>query len=138
MYYESRLLKSILHEKSLTETEPKKLTNEQKRKFIEAVSNFHKIGESIYSTTKLSEISKTLKEIVSDAKQLTVVESESWFDNVTVTRHMKQLSEACSAFEKASDEMVTLQQRLENAYEDMGMVLSKYYNISEAIKDKNI
>ena len=36
-------------------------------------------------------------------------------------------------FEKTANEVHTLQQRLESAYEDMGSVLNKYYNVAEAL-----
>ncbi len=68
------------------------------------------------------------------AENLTIQESEHWFDNVTVSRHMKQMNEAYKVFEKTSQEMSGMQQRLEAAYEDMGMVLNKYYKVNEALK----
>jgi len=48
---------------------------------------------------------------------------------------MKQLKEAYKVFEKTANEVHTLQQRLESAYEDMGGTLNKYYKISEALKE---
>ena len=74
-----------------------------------------------------------LSEIVKVAESLTLQESEHWFDNVTTSRHMKQLKEAYKVFEKTAGEVHTLQQRLESAYEDMGGTLNKYYKISEAM-----
>lgn len=133
--YEKQLMKHILNEKYLGEEEDKKMTKEERKSFLEAVSNFHKLGEMIYSKGGLQEVSTTLQSVVEQAEKLTLSESEHWFDNVTVSRHMKQMNEAYKVFEKTSKEMTSLQQRLESAYEDMGTVLNRYYKIGESLKD---
>ena len=90
----------------------------------------------VYRQDQLREVTKTLGNIVEQAEKLTISESEHWFDNVTVSRHMKQMNEAFKVFEKTSKEMSSLQQRLESAYDDMGTVLNRYYKIGEAMKDE--
>ena len=75
-----------------------------------------------------------MTEIVEIAEQLTLQESEHWFDNVTVNRHMKQLKEAHKVFEKTATEMTELQQRLEAAYDDMGSILNRYYKVNESLR----
>ena len=91
------------------------------------------MGDNIYRNSSLREITEELGHIVKVAESLTIQESEHWFDNVTTSRHMKQLREAYKVFEKTAGEVHTLQQRLESAYEDMGGVLNKYYRIGEAL-----
>jgi len=135
MKYEKQLLKHILNEKYLGEQETPKMSPADKKSFLEAVSNFHKLGEMIYSNAKLQEVTKTLKSVMERAEKVTMSESEHWFDNVTVSRHMKQMNEAMKVFEKTAGEMSGLQQRLESAYEDMGSVLNRYYKINEALKE---
>ena len=127
MKFEKALLRTILNEKYIAEEgDAPSITSEQKKAFREAVGNYHKLGESVYRNT-------TLKEIAQVAEQLTLSESEHWFDNVTTSRHMKQMNEAMKVFEKTAGEVHTLQQRLESAYEDMGSVLNKYYKVNEAL-----
>jgi len=133
--YEKQLMKHILNEKYLGEEEDKKMTKEERKSFLEAVSNFHKLGEMIYSKGGLQEVSTTLKSVVEQAEKMTISETEHWFDNVTTSRHMKQMNEAMKVFEKTAGEMSGLQQRLESAYEDMGTVLNRYYKIGESLKD---
>tara|TARA_R110002050_G_scaffold273828_1_gene418035 strand:+ start:936 stop:1376 length:441 start_codon:yes stop_codon:yes gene_type:complete len=130
----NQLMKHILNEKYLGEEEETKMTKEDRTSFLEAVSNFHKLGEMVYSNGGLQEVTKTLQSVVERAEKLTLSESEHWFDNVTVSRHMKQMNEAFKVFEKTSTEMNGLQQRLESAYDDMGTVLNRYYKIGEALK----
>ena len=134
--YENQLMKHILNEKYLGEEEETKMSKEEKSSFLEAVSNFHKLGEMVYAKGGLQEVSKTLKTVVEQAEKMTLSETEHWFDNVTTSRHMKQMNEAMKVFEKTAGEMNGLQQRLESAYEDMGMVLNRYYKIGEALKEE--
>jgi division protein CdvB (Snf7/Vps24/ESCRT-III family) len=134
--YENQLYK-LLNEKYLGENEEgEKMTKEERQSFLEAVANFHKLGEMIYSNAKLQEVTKTLQSVMERAEKMTMQESEHWFDNMTVSRHMKQMNEAMKVFEKTAGEMNGLQQRLESAYEDMGTVLNRYYKINEALQDE--
>jgi len=130
----SQLMKHVLNEKYLAEDEDVKMSKDDRDSFLEAVSNFHKLGEMVYSNGGLQEVTKTLQSVVEQAEKLTLSEAEHWFDNVTVARHMKQMNEAYKVFEKTSTEMNGLQQRLESAYDDMGTVLNRYYKIGEALK----
>jgi len=132
--FEKQLSKHILNETYLKEDEPK-MTKEDRNSFLEAVANFHKLGEMIYSNAKLKEVTETLKGVMERAEKVTMSESEHWFDNVTVSRHMKQMNEAMKVFEKTAGEMNGLQQRLESAYEDMGTVLNRYYKINGALSE---
>ena len=133
--YEKQLMKHILNEKYLGEEEEVKMTKEDRDTFLEAVSNFHKLGEMVYAKGGLQEVTKTLQSVVEQAEKVTLAETEHWFDNVTTSRHMKQMNEAFKVFEKTSKEMNGLQQRLESAYEDMGTVLNRYYKINEALSE---
>ena len=133
--FEQQLSKHVLNEKYLGETERPEMTKEEKRSFLEAVANFHKLGEMVYSNARLQEVTTTLKSVMEQAEKVTMKESEHWFDNVTVSRHMKQMNEAMKVFEKTAGEMNSLQQRLEGAYDDMGTVLNRYYKIGEALSE---
>jgi len=135
--WENQLMNHILNEKYLGEADSPKMPKEDKKAFLSAVGNFHEIGEMVYSNAKLNEVTKTLENIMQQAEALTLQESEHWFDNVTVSRHMKQMNEAYKVFEKTATEMSSLQQRLESAYDDMGTVLNRYYNVNGALSEDN-
>ena len=81
MKFERALLKSILNEKYIAEEgDSPELTSEQKKAFREAVGNYHKLGEAVYRNSTLRETTETLREIAQVAEQLTLSESEHWFD----------------------------------------------------------
>jgi DNA-binding transcriptional regulator GbsR (MarR family) len=138
--WEKQMMEHVLNEKYLGEMDDdaKQMQKEDKKAFLSAVANFHEIGEMVYSNAKLKEVSETLSNIVQQAEALTLQESEHWFDNVTVSRHMKQMNEAYKVFEKTAGEMSSLQQRLESAYDDMGTVLNRYYNVNGALSETDV
>ena len=129
--FEKQLFRSFLKENF--DQKEQSITSEQKKAFTEAVGNYHQMGENVYRNSSLREITEELANIVKVAESLTLKESEHWFDNVTTSRHMKQLKEAYKVFSKTANEVHTLQQRLESAYEDMGGILNKYYKVNEAL-----
>jgi len=104
------------------------LTKEEKRQFMQDVANFSALGESVYGSGKLKELSERVRDIVEKAQRI-MTEDKDWFDNVTVSRHAKGLNEAYKVFESTAREVNQLQQRLEAAYEDIGSHLSKYYEV---------
>ena len=112
-----------------------KMDSTQKRAFLEAVYNFAGHSNNIYRPADLKETSKALGQMIEAASALTLHETEDWFDNVTVGRHMKHLGEAHKIFEKTAHEIGVLQQRLESAYEDIGGTLSKYYDVNSMVSE---
>jgi hypothetical protein len=111
------------------------MSTEQKKAFLEAVYKFADHANNIYRSHSIQETAKALNHMIEAANHLTLSETEDWFDKVTVSRHMKQLGEAQKIFEKTATEMSTLQQRLESAYEDIGGVLGKYYDIGSMVNE---
>ena len=109
------------------------LTDEQKQAFMEAVKQYKKYGEAVYRNAGLGEVYEAIKSMVEMAGKVTLSETDDWFDNVTVSRHMKRMGESFKVFEKTLKEVSTLQQRLESSYDEIGEVLNKYYEISEEL-----
>ena len=132
-------LKDILNESqhlsykrmNVGEEEEKGMTNEEKREFLKAVSEYKRFGESIYRSGNLAEVYESIKNIVETAHKVTLEETGDWFDKVTVNRHMKSMNESFKVFTNTIKEVNTLQQRLESCYDEMGEVLGKYYEIKE-------
>lgn len=113
------------------ETELPELTSEAKSKFIESVRRFNEYGKIIKRGSEMQSALSEIKDIVGMAEQMTLKETDKWFDNVTVSRHIKNLKESYKSFEKTANEMAQLQQRLENSYNDIGTILERYYDIDD-------
>ena len=97
----------------------------------EALQNYNKLGEALYQQQSLKETAKSLSQVAEMAASHTLQETEDWFDKVTVSRNMKELTNHSKAFSKISEEASSVQQRLAGLYEDMGMILNRYYDIPE-------
>ncbi len=103
----------------------------------EALQNYNKLGEALYQQQSLKETAKSLSQIAEMAATHTVQETEDWFDKVTVTRNMKELTNHSKAFGKIAEEASSVQQRLSGLYEDMGNILNRYYDIPEGAEQIN-
>ena len=110
------------------ETPTQKITSKQ---VAEALRNYNQIGKSLYQQQSLKETAKRLSSIAEMAASHTLQETEDWFDKVTVSRNMKELTNHSKAFSKIAEEASSVQQRLASLYEDMGMILNRYYDIPE-------
>jgi len=119
-------LTQIVKEKYGEQTQ--KISSEQVK---EALQNYNRLGEALYQQQSLKETAKSLSQVAEMAATHTVQETESWFDKVTVTRNMKELTNHSKAFSKIAEEASSVQQRLAGLYEDMGMILNRYYDIPE-------
>ena len=103
--------------------------------FLESVSNYSSYGKEIYREHDIIETAKKLSEIARIAGIHTVRETEDAFDTITVKRNMKELQSYSDQFNKVAMEAKGLQQRTESLFEDMGRVLSRYYEIKEGNDD---
>ncbi len=97
----------------------------------EALKNYNSLGKALYQQQSLKETAKSLSNIAEMAATHTVQETEDWFDKVTVTRNMKELTNHSKQFSKIAEEASSVQQRLSALYEDMGVILNRYYEIPE-------
>ena len=119
-------LSQIVKEKYGEQTQ--KISSEQ---VSEALKNYNSLGKVLYQQKSLKETAKKLSNIAEMAATHTVQETEDWFDKVTVSRNMKELTNHSRAFSKIAEEASSVQQRLAGLYEDMGNILNRYYDIPE-------
>jgi len=122
-------LSGIVKEKYGETSETKKVSSDQVK---EALQNYNKLGEALYQQQSLKETAKSLSQVAEMAASHTLQETEDWFDKVTVSRNMKELTNHSKAFSKIAEEASSVQQRLAGLYEDMGNILNRYYDIPES------
>lgn len=132
--YPNPYARSFVNEEGDEVERSSELELNEKRAFLEAVKSYRQYGESIYRQhADLKEVYGTIRDLVEVAQRMTIDETQDWFDGVTVSRHMKRMNESFKVFEKTLREVNTLQQRLEATYDEIGEVLSKYYEINEKL-----
>ena len=107
-----------------------KYTKEERNSFLQSLKEYSRYKNEIYRSKKLKEISKHIGQLIENAETFTLKETEDgWFDNVTISRDLKELKNDYKLFEKTCNEITQLQQRLEGLYENMGMRLGRYYEL---------
>lgn len=106
-----------------------RLSKQERASFLEAVKKFHEYGKSIYRSGDIKAAISEIENLVNIAEGITLQETENWFDSNTTSRHMKQLKECMKILKTESLEVMQRQQRLESAYEDVGQLLGKYYDV---------
>ena len=97
----------------------------------EALKNYNSLGKALYQQKSLKETAKKLSQIAEMAASHTLQETEDWFDKITVSRNMKELTGLSKQFGKIANEAKGLQQRMGAMYEDMGNILGRYYDVGE-------
>ena len=112
----------------------RKLDKKQRKLVLDAVNKFNKFEQHIYRQKDVREVVEAIKTISEYAGQLALDETHDWFDSVTVKKDVKEIGNAVKLFEKAANEVGTLQHRLEALYEDIGGKLSRYYEIADIDK----
>lgn len=107
-----------------------KLSIEEKKAFLARMREFASYGNLIYRNQELGRVAEEIGELIELSNHISLQETEDgWFDEMTVKRHNKQLENAYKVFKKTTNEVRTLQQRMEAAYEDMAEVFKKYYDL---------
>ena len=101
------------------------------KELVSSIHNYSSLGEHIYGKGSLKETAETLSSIADGAAQHTLSETDDMFDKVTVSRNMKELKGLSGQFSKVATEAHSLQERMSGLYEDMGNILSRYYEIHE-------
>ena len=107
------------------------LTKEQKAEILGKIAEYNRYSKAIYNENDLIQIANELSEMAENAELLTISETEDQFDKITVTRNMKELKNLSSQFAKSATEAQAFKQRLTGLYEDMGVILNRYFDIQE-------
>ena len=106
------------------------------KEFVQEIGQFSSYGKEIYREGNLRELANKMSKLAETAKQHTLQETEDWFDKITVNRNMKELTGLSNQFKKVASEAQSLQERMSTLYEDMGHILSRYYEVNGSSPQK--
>lgn len=126
-------LKKLIPEGSETEQEFQ-ITDEDKKAFFESIKSFNSYYQKIVGDSNLREIAEKLSKLAKVAEYITLNETDDWFDKITINKNMKALNNLSKDFSKAAGEMETMKQRISALFEDMGHILSRYFDIESTKK----
>lgn len=106
------------------------LTVEDKREFANSLRTFSELSEIVMSRgERLQETVKRVTKMVETATKLIGESDDDVVEKVAAGRHMKLIDEALKAFQKASNEVMIHERRMEAAYQDIAEGLKKYYDV---------
>lgn len=120
---------------AIFEQEPEQISPEIKERALSAIKEYNKFGKMIYREGNLVDIAKTMVEIAKFAERFTTESAGDWFDKVTIQRNMKELAKHSSDFAKIASEVQSYQDRMTTLYEDMGVILNRYFEIADMVEE---
>ena len=116
---------------SKSSDKPEPLSEDEINGSLQSIKSYSKFSDKIYRPSSLKPIAENIEKLVEFAERYTTENTNDWFDAVTVNRHMKQLREYSKNFSKSANEVTKIQSRMETMYEEIGQILSRYYEIDE-------
>ncbi len=119
-------LKMILE--TLMEDQPKPMSKDEKRQFVQEIANFSALGESVYGKGDIEEIVERVKRVVSNADRI-MTEGDDWMSNVAHKKGNKRMHEDYRDFEQSARELKEAQERMAMCYENIGQHLSRYFDV---------
>lgn len=119
-----------------SEAPKKEWTSELKKAALENIGCYNEYAQHLHREQSLMEISHKLSEIVKNAEELALHETEKsstdgkhWFDEQTVRKNFANMTKAIQEFNKYAKEAHILEQRMQATYEDIGHLLERYYEV---------
>jgi hypothetical protein len=117
-------------DKGFNEETPK-LSAEQKKKLMEMASMFENYGEALRNEEAIVNSAKALTELCELAESYAVNECGDWFQQDIVKKDMKGLKGRVMEYGKLAKECYGKMQQLGVAYQDIGHVLGRYYDLKK-------
>ena len=109
-----------------------------RKNFLEIISTFNQYGKQLKREQDLSEIAENLGGIANAARMFSVNEAEDWFDSMTVKKNMDALGKISEEFRKVASESKVFEDRMSALYDDMGHILSRYFEIADFPDEEKI
>ena len=130
-------LKEIYSQIQDEQNQPQINIVEVKAQFNEQISEFKNHGNVIYNMGNYRKIAEYFTKLADNAENYILAEADqNWFDDITIKRNLKELKNYANDFSKVSGEAQSLQERMAALYEDMGVILNRYFDVPESIEEK--
>ena len=101
----------------------------------QVIGTYQRLGEALKRTSSFRKVAEEIGKIAELAETTVTEEAGDWFDQHTIKRNMKELKNHAGEFSKISEELDSLHQRATALYDDVGNVLSRYFEIVEPKTD---
>jgi len=118
-------------DKGFGKDETPKLSAEQKKKLMEMASMFENYGQAIRNEEAIVNSARAMTELCELAEAYALNECGDWFQQDIVKRDMKELKKRVMEYGKIAKECYGKMQQLGVAYQDIGHVLGRYYDLKK-------
>lgn len=108
---------------------PAPMGADKKKKLMQLASMYEQFGECLQNEEALMNAAKGLTELCELAETYAVNECGEWFQKEIVTKDMKELKRRVGEFQKIVKETYARMQQAGVAYQDIGHVLGRYYDL---------
>lgn len=132
-------LKELYKQMKDEQQQPQVNLEEVKTQFNEAIKEFKNHAATLYNMGKYREIAEYFTKLAENAEHYIMSENSEGkgFDDITVKRNLKELRSYANDFVKVSGEAQAVQERMAALYEDMGVILNRYFDIPESMEPGN-
>lgn len=118
-------------EKGFAEETPK-LSTEDKQKLMKMASMYENYGQAIANEEAIVNSAKCLAELCELASTYALNECGDWFQADQVKKDMNEVKKKVGEYNKIAKECYARMQQLGCAYQDIGHVLGRYYDLKKA------
>lgn len=113
--------------------EKARLSENQKKRLFQELQHFYENDKFVYREGDLNKLSTKLKAIAEYAQRY-LNEKNTSFDNITINRNMREMKKYLNKFEKTASKVQENQERLTALYEDIALILDRYFDLGEEEK----
>lgn len=110
-------------------TKPPQMSPDQKKKLLQLSSMYENFGECLRNEEALMNAAKGITELCELAETYAVNECGEWFQKEIVVKDMQNLKKRVTEFQKIIKETYARLQQAGVAYQDIGHVLGRYYDL---------
>lgn len=115
-----------------------KLSAEQKKRLMEMASMYENYGAALRNEEAIVNSARALTELCELAESYAINECGDWFQQEIVTRDMKEVKKRVMEYGKLSKECYAKMQQLGVAYQDIGHVLGRYYDLKKKVTELTV
>jgi len=112
--------------------ETPKLSPDQKKRLMEMASMFENYGAALRNEEAIVNSARAMTELCELAEAYALNECGDWFQQDIVKRDMKEVKKRVMEYGKLAKECYAKMQQLGVAYQDIGHVLGRYYDLKKS------
>jgi hypothetical protein len=107
-----------------------KLSAEEKKKLLELVGKFSEYRRALKVADEFKSVAENIEYIAELTEKYGINETSDWFDGVGLDRDIKEIKRSAQELMKIAGKIHPQVKLAESIYEEIGLKLSKYYDIS--------